>query len=454
MLNGTANTSPNQVSQYEAEVLSQRCWLFLRPFLAQLLGQLDRRLVKTCLDLVMLILIHRHRETGLLMSELGDHLLGADRGPAGTKRIATLLHSTRWAAHLITTFLWEQGAQAVNTLLHPQDDVYVIWDESVIEKPESLQAEGLCAVRSSKAARLKRIKPGFFNPPGGRPIFVPGYNWLQVIVTGPRGVLTLAHLRFWSTRGEGKTDKRSQEEQVLAQVAQLWGKLVVHIWDRGFAGAPWTQLALDYGVRFVVRWQKKYHLVGPDGVPKKPWEVVRGKRSWEYRMIWDARRRCERKTGVIAAPVHLPEDPRPLWLVVSRPGQGRKPWYLVTSEPVETPEEAWRIVFAYARRWQVELSIRFTKTDLAFECPRLQTWGARLKFWGIASLAYAFLLSLLHTVAQPGGQWLLQTWCHRVKKRGRKAPTPFYRLRLALSRLWLYFRPRQLPKLSLGLNPG
>jgi hypothetical protein len=120
MINGILNASPNQVSEYEAEVLSQRCWLFLRPFLEQLMRKLDRRLVKTGLDLIMVILIHRHREAGLLMSELGDHLLGADRGPAGTKRIANLLHSKRWAAQLISAYLWEQGAQAVNALLHPQ----------------------------------------------------------------------------------------------------------------------------------------------------------------------------------------------------------------------------------------------------------------------------------------------------------------------------------------------
>ena len=42
----------------------------------------------------------------------------------------------------------------------------VIWDESVIEKPESIALEGLGPVRSSKAARLKRIKPDYFNPPG------------------------------------------------------------------------------------------------------------------------------------------------------------------------------------------------------------------------------------------------------------------------------------------------
>lgn len=49
-------------------------------------------------------------------------------------------------------------------------------------------------------------------------------------------------------------------------------------------------------------------------------------------MIWDARRRCYRKTGVIALPIHLPEDDRQLFLVVSRPGYDRKPWYLITTE--------------------------------------------------------------------------------------------------------------------------
>src|SRR5262249_49405140 len=64
-------------------------------------------------------------------------------------------------------------------------------------------------------------------------------------------------------------------------------------------------------------------------------------------------------------------------------------------EPVHTPEQAWNIVFAYARRWQIEMSLRFTKSEMAFESPRLLAWQAGLKFLLIASLAYAFLLSLL-----------------------------------------------------------
>jgi hypothetical protein len=129
--------------------------------------------------------------------------------------------------------------------------VLVVWDESVIEKPESLQLEGLCAVRSGKAKRLKRIKPGYFNPPGGRPICVPGYHWLQVLVMGMEGPIQLAHTRWWSTRGEQATERREVERQTLAEVARRWGSRALHVWDRGFAGNPWLTLAYIHAVRFV-----------------------------------------------------------------------------------------------------------------------------------------------------------------------------------------------------------
>lgn len=440
-------TSKREKAQEGLE-LETRCWVFLQPFLEELHKRVDRRLVKTFLDLVIVILMHRNRNSGLLLSELGDHLLGGEHGPAGVKRIASLVHSVKWGSQLILKYLWKQAHQKVQELLDKRETAYVIWDESVLEKPESLQAEGLCAVRSTKAARLKRIKPGYFNPPTDRPIFVPGFNWLQVLVTGLKGVPVLAHLCWWTTRGERASQKRVEEGKILRKVAKLWGRQVMHIWDRGFAGSPWTTLALNHHLRFTLRWNKSYHLVGPDGRKHEVWKIARGKRSWESRMIWDARRRCLRKTGVIALSVHLPQDERPLWLVVSRPGYGRKPWYLITTEPVETSEQAWQIIFAYARRWQIEMSLRFTKSELAFESPRLQSWESRLKFLLIASLAYAFLLSLLTNT-----DFLFQfisRYCHRTGKWSRNISTPLYRLRLALSNLWLAFRPHSLPSLISG----
>ena len=444
MNKGTSKAEKKQ----DSRELENKCWEFLKPVLEQLHRRVDRRIVKTLLDLVMVILMHRHRNNGLLLSELGDHLLGGERGPAGVKRIASLLHSAKWESRLILNYLWKCGDHKVKELLSQKEAAYVIWDESVLEKSESLKAEGLCAVRSTKAARLKRIKPGYFNPPTERPIFVPGINWLQVLVTGMKGTPVLAHLCWWTTRGEKASQKREEEGKILKTVLKVWGRKVIHIWDRGFAGSPWTKLALDQQLRFILRWNKNYHLIGPDGRKHEVWKIARGKRSWEYRMIWDARRRCYRKTGVIALPIHLPEDDRPLFLVVSRPGYGRKPWYLITTETVHTAEQAWMIIFAYARRWQIEVSLRFTKSEMAFEAPRLIKWEARLKFFLIASLAYAFLLSLL-----PNIDFLfafISRYCHRTGKWSREISAPLYRLRLAISRLWLDLRPLSLPTLISG----
>lgn len=439
-----------QENEQISEGLAKSCGQFLKALMIDLDKKLDRRLLKTLRDLVLIIIIHRHRNNGLLLSELGGYLMGAHRAPAGTKRIAALLHSKKWGQEAIEEFLWKRGNEKVYEVMGPDSDPYVIWDESVLEKPESLKAEGLCAVISSKAKRLKRIRPGFFNPPGGRPICGPGFHWLQILVLGMKGAPTLAHWRCWTTRGERETNKRAEEAQILQKVAQLWGMDVVHIWDRGFAGSPWVSLALHYHLRFIVRWQKNYKLVGPDGQAKKAWQITRGKRSLDHRLIYDCKRHCERKTGIFVVPVHLPGSSFPLWLVVSRPGPGKQPWYLLTSDPIDSLEDAWRTVFAYNRRWQVEMSLRFDKSELAFESPRLQKWEVRMKFIAIALLAHAFMIQLLSPRALLTRNWLLSFWCHRTGKRSRFTSAPLYRLRFALSLLWLYFRPPCLPLLISG----
>ena len=48
--------------------------------------------------------------------------------------------------------------------------------------------------------------------------------------------------------------------------------------------------------------------------------------------------------------------------------------------------------------------------------------------------------------------WLLRHFCHRTVKRQRSKALPLYRLRLALSRLWLAY-PDPIP-LSLQHTPG
>ncbi len=421
----------------------------LRNFVGDGLGELnrriDRRLVRTFLGLLMAILCHRHRQHGMLLSELGGFLLGPERCQAGTKRIARLLHSDKWSAEWIEHWLWRQGDQRVEELQAGGERPLILWDESVLEKSESLAAERLCAVRSSKAVRLKRIKPGYFNPPGGRPIFVPGFNWLQVLVLGRQGPPRVAHFAWWTTRGEHQTTKRELEKQVLDQIDRRWGKEVVHIWDRGFAGQPWLTLAFIHAARFVMRWPKNYRLLDAQGQTRQPGQISKAKRSWEQRLLWDARRRCQRKVGVIAFPVADVQHQQPLWLVVAR-RKNQSPWYLLTSEPIRNPTDAWRVVLDYARRWQIEMTIRYAKAELAFESPRLLAWQSRKKLLLMATLCYAFLLSLLQVELSPLRNWLLRTFCHRNGKRSRVTPAPLYRLRFAISLFWLRHPP---PFLSL-----
>jgi hypothetical protein len=336
-------------------------------------------------------------------------------------------------------FLWQQSEQRVDELKGEGEEALVVWDESVLEKASSLASEGLCAVRSSAAHQLKRIKPGFYTPPRG-PIFVPGMHWVGVLVMGMRGAPVVATMRWWTTRGMLQSDKRTEEEKLLVECVRRWGRRVLHVWDRGFAGAPWLGVALRHNLRFVLRWQKGYKLVDGQGHKRKAWQICRGKRSVAQVPIWDAQRKMPRHIGIYFTAVTHPDYPEiPLWLIVSRQGPGHQPWYLLTNQPVSSARQAWHFICAYARRWQIEMAWRYSKSELAMESPRLWSWANRLKLLLIATLAYAFLLSLLAPEALR--LWLLKHWCHRTGKRCRDASTPLYRLRSALSSLWLAYPP-------------
>ena len=422
----------------QAQMMADRLRIFLTPLEQWLDAQIDRRLVRTFFLALQAIVRFRHSRSGLLLSELGAHVISPDRAPAGTKRLSNLLRSPRWSHAILDRFLWHQADQALAHLEQGRETALAIWDESVLEKPESIALEGLCAVRSSKAARLKRIKPGYFNPPGGPPVFVPGLHWLTVMIAGMHTPPALAAMTWWTSRGRLASNRSSQTTSLLLQCTRRWGQRVLHVFDRGFAGTPWLKQLADGQLRFIIRWPTRYHLTDEKG-SRPAWQIPRGKRSQDHRQIWDLHRRQYRKTGIVAVPVRHPQVDGELCLVVSRPGKGRKPWYLLTNEKIATPHDAWRVVLAYARRWQVEMCYRACKTDLAMESPRLWFWENRLKLLLMASLVYAFLLSLLDPGLAPLVQDLLRTWCHRTGKRYRQAAIPLSRLRAALSALWLAY---------------
>ena len=421
-----------------ARSLQQRLALFVAPLLTQLDAKMDVRLVRTFLATLAAILQWRNRPHGLLLSELGAYLLSPDRAPAGTKRLSNLLRSPHWKPDLLHRFLWRRAEAHRQQIEQAGEEALLLWDESVLEKNESQVAEGLCPVRSSKAARCLKKKPGFYRPPTNKPVFVPGMHWIALLLCGRSLPPCVAAMRWWSSRGEKKTTLRSVQQRLLAQVAAAWGRLVLHVFDRGFAGSPWLEALLEEKVRFVLRWPRRYCL----RVPQQPkatqtWKLARGKRSKDSRLLFDARKHQHHKIGLWWSEVRHPEFSQPLWLVVARQGEGRSPWYLLTNERIETKEEAWKIVFAYTRRWQIEMAFRYNKSELAMESPRLLSFERREKLLLMTTLCYAFLLSLLAPLLKQMVEALLRRFCHRTGKRSQQVLTPLYRLRAALSRLWM-----------------
>jgi hypothetical protein len=75
-----------QASPLVAQDLSQQLTTFVQPLLVCLDAVLDLRLIQTFLATLHILLVFRHRNNGLVLSELGAYLTSPDHAPAGTKR--------------------------------------------------------------------------------------------------------------------------------------------------------------------------------------------------------------------------------------------------------------------------------------------------------------------------------------------------------------------------------
>jgi hypothetical protein len=107
---------------------------------------------------------------------------------------------------------------------------------------------------------------------------------------------------------------------------------------------------------------------------------------------------------------------------------------------LETYDDVWRVVEAYAARWQIEQMLRFSKAELGVESVRVRAWEPRTKLLAILSLAYAALVHLLADGASPLVAEVLRL-VHRTGRQANHAWRPTYRFRRALAALFKRHTP-------------
>lgn len=432
---------PQGGSQHLIELLET----FLLPFLLVLDEVLDKRLVRTFVQCLVAIIRLRTNPQALWLSELGSYLQGYDgyasSAPAGTKRVGKLLRSVKWRVGLIDRYLLEKADEEVTKLKEQGKRILCLWDGSVLEKAESEKLEGLCPVLSSKAKRRQRSKRGLvFNWPAPRPIRVMGMQWSAGLIAGMTGLAHLAVTQWWTTKGVFATKLRDSEEELLRICVRKWGRLLVHVFDRGYASGPGLQVLTKCRARFVIRWIKDHVFFTTWGEEKKLWQIGQGKKYLAHKEIRDPSSGERMPCDLWWTAVRHPSSGEQLYVVKARVKQGVM--YLSTNDPVKTEAQAWEVFFTYRRRWQIELSFRYAQCELALECPRLWSLEARLKLLAMVMLVYAFLLSLLDPRHHELVEALLRFKCHRTGMRGKQTLAPLYPLRWALSRLWDDYRPR------------
>lgn len=431
---GTPIPEPSELSRDVAQQFST----YVAPLLTALTLRLDVRLVRTFAATLVNLVCHRNRVLSLLLTELGEQLLDGAHAPAGVKRLWRLLHSASWDATLLDTWMLEQADQAVTTAQRRDGVAYAVLDGSVLEKPAARTMAGLTTVRSAVGRRLQRAIGG----PPGRPILVPGFPWVSVIITGAHGSLTLARLHWFSPKapaGLAQT-QREAERAVVAPLLARWGTQVLWLVDRGFGNHTFLGTVLTAPTRFIARWRKDYTLMDPLGTLAPASQLTRTLRSRWRRRIFDPTRQEAVTVGIASLPVYLPGTQRLLWLVVARRVGKKESLWLLTTEAADTELGACAVVLGYARRWQVEWAYRFQKSELGLGSIRLASWTYRAKLWSMAALVHAFLLHLL-VLADGALVAPILRWCHRTGCRARQAVAPLYRLRHGLANLWLLYHP-------------
>jgi len=278
-----------------------------------------------------------------------------------------------------------------------RDDTPIILDLSDIAKPLAKTMDYLATVRDGSTGQLvngywlvelyasvsrKNPVPILMEPfsheqpfcPGQNPIILDAVRWVFEL-TDNRGVLVM------DRGGDARALLEDWIDQEYRFVVRLRGDRDLLRFYEDLGGPAATLQTQRQGQWVPVEARR---LAEQTPTPHRCWRTVkrRGKVVLRFSQVgW--------------VKVRLPGRNKILTMVVARSAGNDVPFMLLTSLPVESVEDARRVLSYYARRWECEEGIRFLKTEVSLERIRTFNWTAICRLVLLCVLVMLYLTWML-----------------------------------------------------------
>jgi len=253
---------------------------------------------------------------------------------------------------------------------HIQPDTPIIIDLTDLAKPRAKRMKYLAHVRDGSEHKL-----------------VPEYWCVEVYAhLKKKRILPLA-LDVFSIDDPAVGSQNLQIDRTTKSVNKVINGKGIWIADRGFDGLNSYETWFSLKCNFVVCQRGDRCVVMPNGV-----------RIVERDLVEHLRRRyaqANMPTNIVFSKVHLPDNPKPLYLVASWLPGGEEPLILLTTMVVENYQQAKQIIWYYKQRWACEEAGQFLKSRVGIERFRIRRYEAIERLVILAMFAMGFLTWIL-----------------------------------------------------------
>lgn len=347
----------------------------LRDKIAQISGELSRKLDKTARRFVIEMVYGILSSQSVLLTEIGRCL----EEKVKLKKIVE-----RFCRHLGKKELWLSIHQQLLSRVswRIEEKTLLILDISDIRKNYARKMEYMATVRDGSEKEL-----------------VNGYWTLHVV--GAELESTELNPLYQTIYSQDAPDFVSENHQILQAVSLISNytrNRGIYVIDRGGDRGEILNPLLDQQRRFIIRlegsrylryWRSNSSALDLALYCHCPYEedIVKEEKGKEkvYHIQY----------GFL--PVKLPEREEQLWMLVIK-GFGRKPLMLLTTEALRKSKKVLReLMLCYFKRWKIEETIRFIKQTYDLENIRLLRYNALRNMTALLLIAFHFLAVVLDT---------------------------------------------------------